>query len=145
MGSFLRSSQEVRGNARCITFHDEKTQEPLLSAYPQNPMDTIFWIIPQKIDTASVATIYTVDYDVWHKRLGGYALRRMSTSGGNLRLTLQYTCTTILQFVALSGVPHTNWFMAKFLALGIYVFLGVEPMYTSQLMPERISSLLEVS
>jgi hypothetical protein len=33
-------------------------------------MDTIFWVVPQEINTATFATIYKVDYDIWHKRLG---------------------------------------------------------------------------
>jgi hypothetical protein len=70
VGSFLHNQQEIRGNSKCISFHDEMTLKPLLSAYPQNPMDTIFWVVPQKINTASNATIYKVDYDIWHKRLG---------------------------------------------------------------------------
>jgi transposase InsO family protein len=70
VGSFLHNKQEIHGNARCISFHDEMTLKPLLSAYPQNPMDTIFWVVPQEINVASNATIYKVDYDIWHKRLG---------------------------------------------------------------------------
>ena len=69
MGSFLQNKQEVRGTVDHITFHHAVTQKPLLSAYPQNPWDTIYWVVPQ-INKASVATIYKVDYDVWHKRLG---------------------------------------------------------------------------
>jgi hypothetical protein len=70
MGSFLQNKQEVCGSVKCMTFHDALTLKPLLSAYPQNPRDTIFWVIPQKINEALIATIYKVDYDVWHKRLG---------------------------------------------------------------------------
>ena len=69
MGSFLTDHQEIRGNAQCMTFYDATTHKPLLSAYPQNPRDTIFWVVPQKL-IASIATIFKVDYDIWHKRLG---------------------------------------------------------------------------
>jgi transposase InsO family protein len=65
--------------------------------------------------------------------------------GGNLWLTLQHIFTTELQFNALSGVHLMNWFTIKFQALGTYMFLGVEPMFTYRLKPERISSPLEES
>jgi hypothetical protein len=45
----------------------------------------------------------------------------------------------------LIDVSPINWFTIKFQALGIYVFLGVEPIYTSLVKSERISSLQEVS
>jgi len=67
MGSFLQNKQEVRGNAKHITFHDALTHKLQLSAYPRSPWDTIFWVIPQKIKEVSTATIY---YDIWHKHLG---------------------------------------------------------------------------
>jgi hypothetical protein len=70
VGSFLQNRQEICGNLRCISFHNEMTLKPLLRAYPQNPMDTIFWIVPQEINTATLATIYKVNYDIWHKHLG---------------------------------------------------------------------------
>jgi len=37
MGVFLHDKQEVRGNAKHITFHDALTLKPRLSAYLQNP------------------------------------------------------------------------------------------------------------
>jgi hypothetical protein len=70
MGSFLHDMQEVHGTVKHITFHDALTNKPLLSVYPRSPWDTIFWVIPQKIKEVSVTTIYKVDYDMWHKRLG---------------------------------------------------------------------------
>jgi hypothetical protein len=70
VGSFLQNKQEIHGNSRCISFHDEMMQKPLLIVYPQTPMDTIFWVVPQEINTATFATIYKVDYDIWHKHLG---------------------------------------------------------------------------
>src|SRR5260221_2237072 len=70
MGSFLHNLQDVCGTVQCITFHNVLTHKPLLSAYPQDPRDTLFWIVPQKINAASITTIYAVDYDIWHKRLG---------------------------------------------------------------------------
>jgi len=70
MGCFLQERQEVHGNLKQITFHDTITRKPLLSVYPQSPWDTIFWVLPQEIKKASIATIYKVDYKIWHKRLG---------------------------------------------------------------------------
>jgi len=70
MGVFLHDKQEVHGNAKHITFHDVLTLKPQLSAYLQNPWDTIFWVDSLEIDTASIASIYVVNYDVWHKHLG---------------------------------------------------------------------------
>ena len=64
MGVFLHNKQEVHGNANHITFHDALTQKPQLSAYLQNPWNTIYWIDSLQIDTASIASIYVVDYDV---------------------------------------------------------------------------------
>ena len=70
MGSFLQDRQEVHGNLKQITFHDAITRKPLLSAYPRSSWDTIFWVLPQEIKEASIATIYKVDYKIWHKHLG---------------------------------------------------------------------------
>jgi hypothetical protein len=73
MGCFLRHNQEVKGNVDRITFYSEDTLKPLLTAYPNAPMDAIFWVNPPDRNTAtfaSVSTIYKVDYDVWHKRFG---------------------------------------------------------------------------
>ena len=70
MGSFLQNKQEVHGNLKQITFHDAITHKPLLSAYPRSPWDTIFWVVPKEIKEVSVATIYKVDYKIWHKHLG---------------------------------------------------------------------------
>ena len=39
-----------------------------MSAYLQQPHDTIFWVVPQ--EEALHATIFSVNYDVWHKHLG---------------------------------------------------------------------------
>ena len=64
MGGFLQNEQEVRGNANHITFFNERTRKAILSAYPTHPRDTIYWVIPQKIDEALIATIYKVDYNV---------------------------------------------------------------------------------
>ena len=69
MGVFLNDNQEVRGNCENITFASSLTRKPLLSAYPRHRLDTIFWIESQE-NTASFATIFAADYDVWHKRLG---------------------------------------------------------------------------
>jgi len=70
MGCFLQNRQEVHGNLKQITFHDAITHKPLLSAYPRSPWDTIYWVLPQEIERAYVATIFKVDYKTWHKRLG---------------------------------------------------------------------------
>jgi len=70
MGCFLQNRQEVHGNLKQITFHDAITHKPLLSTYPRSPWNTIFWVLPQEIKQASIATIYKVDYKTWHKRLG---------------------------------------------------------------------------
>lgn len=56
-----------------MTFYDRITQRQMLAAYPDRPMDTIFWVVPPQTETAnfaSVLTIYKVDYDIWHKRFG---------------------------------------------------------------------------
>src|ERR1700689_4007692 len=53
-----------------------------------------------------------------------------------------YNCTPVRR---LKWRTPTNWFMVKFQTLGIYEFLGVEPMYTSLRTSELISSLQEVS
>src|SRR5260221_12944850 len=57
MGVFLLNKQEVHRNAMHLTFHNAKTQKPLLSAYPQTLCDTIFWIDQLQINTVSIAMI----------------------------------------------------------------------------------------
>jgi len=64
MGAFLQDRQEVHGNLKHITCHDAIMCKPLLSAYPCSPWDTIFWVLPQEIKEASIATIYKVDYKI---------------------------------------------------------------------------------
>ena len=69
MGSFLVNNNHEIGSTYII-FHNVKSHKPLLSAYPQNPRDTIYWVVLQPFNEASHALIYKVDYDIWHKRLG---------------------------------------------------------------------------
>jgi len=69
-GVFLQNKQKVCGNTKHITFHDALALKPQLSAYPQNPWDTIYWVDFLEIDTASITSIYVIDYNVWHKCLG---------------------------------------------------------------------------
>ena len=71
MESFLvNNNHEVCENRFHITFYDAKSHKPLLSAYLQNPRDTIYWVVPQPFNEVSHALIYKVDYDIWHKQLG---------------------------------------------------------------------------
>jgi hypothetical protein len=71
MGTFLRHNQEVVGTKKCMTFYGLPTHKPLLSAYPNHYLETIFWVSPPETALiAKVSTIYLVDYDVWHKHFG---------------------------------------------------------------------------
>jgi hypothetical protein len=71
MGLFLNNKQEVRGTSKSLSFSDLVSHQRLLSAYPLQPLDTIFWVVPpEPALIAKISTIYMVDYDVWHKRFG---------------------------------------------------------------------------
>ncbi len=70
MGVFLQQGMRVLGNSLQITLL-QKTQ-PIVQCKPLIPGQSLYWLDAESIETrnANISEIYTLDYDLMHRRLG---------------------------------------------------------------------------
>ena len=70
VGEFLQQGLRVYGDTRAMILRKENSTVPLIQCMPAKPGLTIYWLETIITDAKAHATVYTVDYNLMHKRMG---------------------------------------------------------------------------
>ena len=94
LGEWLQQGYTLRGTKHKLAIM--RGSQTSLSLYPRQPGGTIYWLTAKLVHKtallASVSTIYAVDYDLMHQRMGHFVrqlvIPRISLRRFNSRLVL---------------------------------------------------------